>query len=242
MLEYEKNQQLNQDSKEIFKFNNLAHSWWDLEGEFKTLHHVNPTRLKFISKFVDLTKKQTLDVGCGGGILSEGMAKSGACVTGIDLAPQSIEIAKLHLYESNLDIDYQCISLEEMISDSITNNKLFDVITCMEMLEHVPNPELIIKNCAMVLKNGGYAFFSTLNRNLKSYALAIFMGEYVMNLIPRGTHNYKKFIKPSELTSMLHKHGLKVVEINGIAYNPITHSSKITNNVSVNYIIACTKI
>lgn len=231
----------NHDDPEIIKFNNLAHAWWNLDGEFRTLHHINPTRMGFISSFVNLSQKRVIDVGCGGGILSESMANVGAYVTGVDLAPQSIEVAKLHLYETNLSVDYQCIDIAEIAKQAVLQNKLFDVVTNMEMLEHVPDPELIISNCAKLLKAGGYAFFSTLNRNLKSYALAIALGEYVFNLIPRGTHDYKKFLKPSELCAMLGKYNLQVISIKGLSYNPITNTSKIINDVSVNYMVACIK-
>lgn len=230
------------DANEILKFNNLAHAWWNLDGEFKTLHHINPTRIEFISRFIKLEQKHVIDVGCGGGILSESMANLGAHVTGIDLAPQSIEVAKLHLYETNLKVDYRCVDIADIADSAVKHNKLFDIVTNMEMLEHVPNPELIIQDCARLLKTGGYAFFSTLNRNIKSYTLSILLGEYVCNLIPRGTHDYQKFIKPSELREMLSKYNLQILDIKGLSYNPLNHTSKIINDVSVNYMIACVKI
>lgn len=229
---------MNKDQNEINKFNELAHEWWNLDGEFRTLHQINPTRLNFIQSHIDINNKKILDVGCGGGILSEAMAKQGAQVTGIDLAPQSIEIAKLHLYESNLSIDYQCIEIEAFAS---LNSEQYDVITCMEMLEHVPNPELIIKHCYSILKPGGYAFFSTLNRNIASYALGVIAAEYILKLVPRGTHEYKKFIKPSELRQMLSHNNFEIHKIKGISYNPITNSASLTNNTSINYIISCKK-
>ncbi|MBY0379538.1 MAG: bifunctional 2-polyprenyl-6-hydroxyphenol methylase/3-demethylubiquinol 3-O-methyltransferase UbiG, partial [Burkholderiales bacterium] len=173
------------DNYEIIKFNNLAHEWWNIDGEFKTLHHINPVRLKFITDHIDLSDKKVIDIGCGGGILTESIAKCGVCsITGIDLAPQSIEVAKLHLYESGLDIDYKCVDIE-IIADELP--QCFDVVFCMEMLEHVNNPSVIIQQCSKLLKPGGYAFFSTLNRTLKSYALGVIAAEYILKLIPKGT-------------------------------------------------------
>lgn len=226
------------DANEINKFNNLAHEWWDTEGQFKTLHDVNPVRLKFIQDHVNLSGKNIADIGCGGGILAESLAKSGATVTAIDLAPQSIEIAKLHLYESKLHIDYQCIDIESFANDK---PELFNIVTCMEMLEHVPNPEIIIANCVKLLKPGGVAFFSTLNKTLKSYALGVLASEYILKIIPKGTHSYEKFIRPSKLRSMLSKYNLNMVDIKGIQYNPFNGNAKTTNNVDINYMVACIK-
>lgn len=230
---------MSHDAIEIHKFNELAHNWWNLDGEFKTLHHINPVRLNFVKKHIDLKNKQLLDVGCGGGIFSEALASEGAIVTGIDLAPQSIEIAKLHLYESNLSIDYQCIEVEKMAE---LNFNRFDVVTAMEMLEHVPEPLTIIEQCAKLLKSGGYAFFSTLNRNLKSYLLGVIAAEYILNLVPKGTHDYQRFIKPSELRHMLYQNGLHIVDIKGISYNPITKSANLISNPSINYMVCCQKL
>ncbi len=229
---------MNHDQNEINKFNNLAHEWWNLDGEFQTLHQINPIRLEFIKSHIDIANKKILDIGCGGGILSEAMAKNGAIVTGIDLAPQSIEIAKLHLYESNLDIDYQCITVEDFAA---TNSGDYDVITCMEMLEHVSNPDYVIKNCYKLLKPGGCIFLSTLNRNIVSYVLGVIAAEYLLKLIPKGTHEYKKFIKPSELRRILALNGFEVYSIKGIGYNPLSKKAHLTNNVSVNYILSCKK-
>lgn len=226
------------DAKEVNKFNNLAHEWWNLDGEFKTLHHINPARLDFIKSTVNLKDKAAIDVGCGGGILAESMAKAGAKVTAIDLAPQSIEIAKLHLYESELKVNYECIDIETKATSS---PQQFDVLTCMEMLEHVPDPEVIIDNCSKLIKPGGFAFFSTLNRNLKSYALGVIAAEYILNLVPKGTHEYKKFIKPSEMRSLLSKYGFELSSIRGLEYNPLTQAVKLSNNVDINYMIACRK-
>lgn len=227
------------DQREIDKFNNLAHEWWDLEGKFKTLHHINPIRLEFMQKHLDFKNKDIIDVGCGGGILSESMAILGANVTGIDLAPQSIEIAKLHLYESNLNIKYECINIEEFAS---INTQKFDVVTCMEMLEHVPNPEFIINHCAKLLKPGGIAFFSTINRNIKSYLLGVIAAEYILKLVPHGTHEYQKFIKPSELNKLLTKNNFMINDIAGIKYNPFTNQATLNKDIDINYIIACKKI
>jgi 2-polyprenyl-6-hydroxyphenyl methylase / 3-demethylubiquinone-9 3-methyltransferase len=227
------------DQKEVDKFNNLAHEWWDIDGKFKTLHHINPTRLEFIKNHVSLKNKSVIDVGCGGGILAESMAILEAQVTGIDLAPQSIETAKLHLHESNLSISYHCVNIEDF---GHNNTNEFDILTCMEMLEHVPEPEFIISNCAKLLKNDGIAFFSTMNRNIKSYVMGVIAAEYLLNLVPRGTHEYKKFIKPSELRKLLAKHNLMVMDIKGIEYNPFTTKSKLTKDIDINYIIACKKI
>lgn len=227
------------DQKEVDKFNNLAHEWWDLDGKFKTLHHINPTRLDFIQKHTDLNQKHIIDVGCGGGILAEGMASKNAIVTAIDLAPQSIEIAKLHLHESNLQVNYECVNIEDFVSH---NSEKFDLLTCMEMLEHVPNPDFIVANCAQLLKPSGIAFFSTMNRNLKSYALGVIAAEYVLRLVPKGTHEYKKFIKPSELNKFLRNHGLEVIDISGIKYNPFNNQATLNKDIDINYIIACKKL
>jgi 2-polyprenyl-6-hydroxyphenyl methylase/3-demethylubiquinone-9 3-methyltransferase len=218
---------------ELDKFNSLSHDWWNMDGCFRTLHHINPARLDYIKKFTHLNNQHILDLGCGGGILAEALAIEGANVTGLDLASSSIEVAKLHLYESNLDVDYQCLDIGDYIGDK------FDIISCMEMIEHVPNPEYIIKQCSNHLKPNGFLFLSTLNRNFKSYFLAVLMAEYVMNLIPKGTHDYQKFIKPSELKLMLNKYNLNIVDIKGINYNPYTKMAKISNNVDVNYIVCC---
>lgn len=230
---------MHHDTHEVNKFNDLAHNWWNLEGEFKTLHHINPLRLDFVIKHTGkLTGKHIIDIGCGGGIFSEALAASGATVTGVDLAPQSIEVAKLHLYESGLKIDYQCIDVAKVADDKAES---FDIVTAMELLEHVPNPERIIEQCAKLLKPGGIAFFSTLNRNLKSYLLGVLAAEYILNLVPKGTHDYQKFIKPSELRHMLDRHGLVIIDIKGVSYNPLTQIAKITTDPSINYMVCCQK-
>ncbi len=226
------------EQKEIDKFNDLAHEWWNSDGEFQTLHHINPIRLQYVLDHVDLRGKKVLDVGCGGGLFTELLSQNGAQVTGLDLAPQSIKVAQLHLYESQLNIDYKCISIAELATQSPAE---FDIITCMEMLEHVPQPDNIIASCAQLLKNGGHAFFSTLNRNLKSYTLGVIAAEYILKLLPRGTHDYKKFIKPSELRHMLNTHNLNLLDIKGVHYNPWLHSAHITHDTSINYMLYCQK-
>ena len=224
---------------EIDKFNDLAHEWWNTDGAFKTLHHINPLRCEFIQKHSQVRDKALIDVGCGGGILSEALAKLGAQVSAIDLAPQSIEIAKLHLYESNLSVNYECI---EVGAKAAQSPESFDVVTCMEMLEHVPDPAYIIQECAKLLKPNGMAFFSTLNRNFKSYALGVVAAEYVLNLVPQGTHDYQKFIKPAELRNMLKQAGFELVALSGMTYNPITQTAALSTDTSINYIVACQKI
>lgn len=224
---------------EIDKFNNLAHEWWNPDGEFKTLHQINPARVEFIKKHCDLSNKALIDVGCGGGILAESLANLGANVTAIDLAPQSIETAKLHLYESGLTVNYECIEIGDKARSA---SESFDILTCMEMLEHVPDPEYILKECSKLLKPGGMAFFSTLNRNSRSYLLGVVAAEYVFNLVPRGTHDYKKFIKPAELRAMLNQCGFELTAISGIDYNPLMNKFGLGNDTSINYLLACQKI
>lgn len=224
---------------EIDKFNDLAHEWWNTDGAFKTLHQINPLRCEFIQKHSQIRDKALIDVGCGGGILSEALAKLGAQVSAIDLAPQSIEIAKLHLYESNLSVNYECVEVGDKAAQSPES---FDVVTCMEMLEHVPDPAYIIQECAKLLKPNGMAFFSTLNRNLKSYALGVIAAEYVLNLVPQGTHDYQKFIKPAELRNMLKQAGFELVALSGMTYNPISQTAALSTDTSINYMVACQKI
>ena len=224
---------------EIDKFNDLAHEWWNIDGEFKTLHQINPARVEFIKQHTSLKNEQLIDVGCGGGILAESMAAAGANVTAIDLAPQSIETAKLHLYESNLSINYECIEVGAKAEQS---NESFDIITCMELLEHVPDPEYIINQCNKLLKPGGMAFFSTVNRNYTSYLLGIIAAEYVLKLIPKGTHNYKKFIQPAELRLMLKNNGFELIALSGIDFNPIFNKFGLGSNTTINYLVACQKV
>jgi len=224
----------NVDYDEVDKFAVLAARWWDKNSEFKPLHDINPLRLNYIKEQCggSLKGKRILDIGCGGGILSESLALEGAEVVGIDLAEAGLEVAKLHLLESGLDIDYQFISAEDLTE---TESESFDVITCLEMLEHVPDPSLIIEACSKLVKSNGRVFFSTINRNPKSYFFAIVGAEYVLNLLPKGTHNYEKFIRPSEIDGWARNFNLSISSIIGMTYNPLTKKYKLGDDVSVNY-------
>ncbi|SMC25681.1 3-demethylubiquinone-9 3-methyltransferase [Andreprevotia lacus DSM 23236] len=229
---------LNADQAELAKFSALAHKWWDKDSEFKPLHQINPLRLGFIQQYVELTGSKTVDVGCGGGILAEALAQSGAQVTGIDLAEKSLKVAKLHLFESGLSVDYRCIAAEALADEAPES---FDVVTCMEMLEHVPSPASVVEACTRMVKPGGWVFFSTLNRNPKSYLLAVLGAEYVLGMLPRGTHDYAKFIKPSELARMTRTAGLDTVDLTGLHYNPINQHYSLGGDTDVNYLVACRK-
>jgi 2-polyprenyl-6-hydroxyphenyl methylase/3-demethylubiquinone-9 3-methyltransferase len=229
---------LNQDPLELQKFSSLAHRWWDPNSEFKPLHAINPLRLNWINNLISLSGKHVLDVGCGGGILSESMAKLGAQVTGIDLAEKPLSVAMLHGLESGINVNYQLISAESLAEQKPHS---FDVVTCMEMLEHVPDPQSTIAACSKLVKPGGHVFFSTINRNPKSYLFAIIGAEYVLKLLPKGTHDYAKFIKPSELTHFARLAGLDVKEYTGLTYNPLTKIYSSTTDISVNYAIHCIK-
>ena len=235
----DKNQAANIDPREIAKFDDVAYRWWDTESEFKPLHDINPLRLEYIKQNVDLSNKTVVDVGCGGGILSEALAKAGARVTGIDMGKGPIEIAQLHLLESHLEIDYQQISAEEFAEQ---HEASFDVVSCMEMLEHVPDPESIVQACTKMLKPGGNIFFSTLNRNAKSYVQAIIGAEYIMHMLTPGTHDYKKFIKPAELARWLRHAGLSLDDITGLSYNPLTKNYKLSKDIDVNYMLHAHKL
>ena len=224
----------NVDPAELQKFSELAHRWWDPESEFKPLHDINPLRLDYIDRIAHLAGKDVLDVGCGGGILSEAMAARGARVTGIDLAEKPLKVAQLHLLESGLKVDYLNIAAEELARQ---RPHAFDVVTCMELLEHVPDPAATVRACAELLKSAGVAFFATLNRNLKSYLFAVIGAEYVLNLLPRGTHDYAKFIRPSELASMCRRAGLEVGGVTGMTYNPVTRVYALGRDTDVNYIL-----
>ena len=224
----------NVDLEEIEKFNLLAHKWWDPTSEFKPLHEINPLRLNFIKSSVNLKGKKVLDVGCGGGILSESIANAGADVTGIDQGDKVIQIAKLHAKESGVKIKYKHINIEDFYKNT---DERFDVITCLEMLEHVPDPNSIINTCSKLLKPGGKIFFSTINKNLKAFLFAIIGAEYILNLLPKGTHEYKKFIKPSQLQAWASGNNLSFDSIIGMTYNPITQKYKLSQDTSVNYIV-----
>ena len=230
---------VNVDHAEVSKFEALASRWWDPNSEFKPLHEINPLRLNYIDAMVSLPGKRVLDVGCGGGILSESMAARGADVTGIDMGEAPLEVAKLHLLESGEKVDYRKIPVEELAAEQPAS---FDVITCMEMLEHVPDPSSIIQACANLVKPGGHVFFSTLNRNPKSYLFAIVGAEYILNLLPKGTHEYAKFIRPSELVQWAREATLKTHDMCGLVYNPFTKVYKLhPTDVDVNYMIATTR-
>ena len=226
----------NVDPGEIAKFEQLASRWWDPNSEFRPLHEINPLRLDFIDERASLKGKQVLDVGCGGGILAESMAQRGASVTGIDMGEAPLAVAKLHLKESGQSVDYQRITAEELANKAPGN---FDVVTCMEMLEHVPDPGSTIAACAKLTKPGGHIFFSTINRNPKSWLFAIVGAEYILNLLPRGTHEYMKFIKPSEMERWVRAAKLSVNEFTGMHYNPLIKQYSLGPGVDVNYLAWC---
>ena len=228
----------NIDHAEREKFDSVASGWWDPEGPFRPLHELNPARLKFICDRATIADRDVLDVGCGGGILAESLARKGGNVTGIDIAPRVLSIARLHLHESGLDVDYQ----EKMVEDQAQEKpEGFDIVTCMEMLEHVPDPASVVNACAGMLTVGGHLFMSTLNRTPMSFAVAILGGEYITRIIPKGTHQYDRFIKPSELCSWLRSAGMKVEDISGIHYNPIERTARTGGHVNVNYLIHAVK-
>ncbi|GAB5380611.1 MAG: bifunctional 3-demethylubiquinone 3-O-methyltransferase/2-octaprenyl-6-hydroxy phenol methylase [Aliiglaciecola sp.] len=233
--------QQNVDTSEIDKFSALASRWWDLNGEFKPLHDINPLRADFILQHCEgVFDKTLIDVGCGGGILAENMAKQGAKVTGIDMAAESLEVAKLHGLESGVKVDYQQITAEQM-ADS--HEQQFDIVTCLEMLEHVPDPASIVNACANMVKPGGHVFFSTLNRNIKSYLMAIVGAEQILNLVPKGTHEYDKFIKPAEMLKWIDSTPLLVKHMTGLHFNPVSQQYYLSKqNVDVNYILHCQRI
>lgn len=228
----------NVDPGEVARFNALASQWWDPQGEFWTLHAVNPLRLAYVRERAELAGARALDVGCGGGLLAEALAAEGARVTGIDLAPASLTVARLHLRESGADVEYVETSAERYAHDHPGE---FDVVTCFEMLEHVPEPASVIRACARAATPGGQVFFSTLNRNPKSFLFAIAGAEYLLNMIPRGTHEYAKFIRPSELEAWARDAGLALNDVTGLHYNPLTRGFRLGGNVDVNYFMHCSR-
>jgi len=229
----------NFDPAELAKFSDLAHRWWDKESEFRPLHEINPLRLEWIANLALLDGLRVLDVGCGGGILADSMARKGATVLGIDLATKALKVAQLHAFEAQTQgVEYREISAEALAAEQPGS---FDVVTCMEMLEHVPDPSAVVKACAVLVKPGGYVFFSTINRNAKAFLFAIVGAEYVLNMLPRGTHEYSKLIKPSELARYCRATGLDFVQTKGLEYNPLTRNYWLSANTSVNYLVATQK-
>jgi 2-polyprenyl-6-hydroxyphenyl methylase / 3-demethylubiquinone-9 3-methyltransferase len=230
---------LNADPAELAKFSELAHRWWDEESEFRPLHQINPLRLGWIEGYVALNGKQVLDVGCGGGILADAMARRGAQVLGIDLATKALRVAQLHALEAGTTgVEYRELSVEAL---ALERPAAYDVVTCMEMLEHVPDPGSVVRACADLAKPGGWVFFSTIHRNLKAFVNAIVGAEYVLGLLPRGTHEYLKFIRPSELAGFCRHAGLDWVGTRGLDYNPLTHRYRLSDDTSVNYLVATRK-
>ena len=230
---------VNADPHELAKFSELAHRWWDRESDFRPLHEINPLRLEWIDRLAPLRGKRALDVGCGGGILSDAMARHGADVLGIDLAGKAIRVAQLHAVEAGtLNVEYREVAVEALAADAPMS---FDVVTCMEMLEHVPDPAAVVFACGRLLKPGGSAFFSTINRNAKAFAFAIVGAEHVLKLLPKGTHEYGKLIRPSELAAWCREAGLDLGEMRGLEYNPLTRRYRMSRDTSVNYLLACRK-
>jgi len=229
---------VNADPAELAKFGELAHRWWDPQSEFRPLHEINPLRLEWIAQLAPLAGRDVLDVGCGGGILAEAMARHGAIVTGIDLGGKALKVAQLHLLESRLPVRYELASAEDYAA---RHAGAFDVVTCMELLEHVPDPASTVAACARLLKPGGRAFFSTINRNPKSYLFAVIGAEYILGLLPRGTHDYARFVRPSELAQWCRAAGLRTAEMTGMTYNPLARRYRLEADTSVNYLLACVK-
>lgn len=231
-------QAMNADPLELQKFSDLAHRWWDPGSEFRPLHEINPLRLEWINARAPLSGKKVVDVGCGGGILAESMARKGASVTGIDLSDKALKVADLHSLETGINVRYEKIAAEELAA---RESGQYDVVTCMEMLEHVPDPSSIVQACATLAKPGGQIFFSTLNRNPKAYLLAILGAEYLLRMLPRGTHDYAKFITPAELARFTREAGLEINGLKGLSYNPLTRIYSLNADTSVNYLVACSK-
>jgi 2-polyprenyl-6-hydroxyphenyl methylase/3-demethylubiquinone-9 3-methyltransferase len=229
---------MNIDQQEVQKFSELAEKWWDKSGDFKPLHVINPLRANYIASKVDLTGKKVLDVGCGGGILAEALSDAGAIVTGIDAAGPGIEIAKLHAQDNNKSINYMESTAEDLLNSS---EEKFDIVTCLEVLEHVPDPELLVRTCINLLKSEGDLFLSTINKNPRSWITAIVGAEYIFNILPKGTHEFNKFIKPSSLGSFIRRGSAELIESKGMFYNPITHKAHLNNDLGVNYLMYAKK-
>ncbi|OGQ51814.1 MAG: bifunctional 3-demethylubiquinol 3-O-methyltransferase/2-polyprenyl-6-hydroxyphenol methylase [Deltaproteobacteria bacterium RIFCSPLOWO2_02_FULL_53_8] len=229
---------MNADPLELQKFSDLAHRWWDPTSEFRPLHEINPLRLEWINSRASLAGKMVLDIGCGGGILAESMVKKNAHVTGIDLSEKALKVADLHSLESGIQVRYELISAEDLAAREPAR---YDIVTCMEMLEHVPDPAAIVQACATLVKPGGHVFFSTLNRNPKSYLFAVIGAEYLLRLLPKGTHDYMKFITPAELAQFVRNAGMVVNSLKGMTYNPLTQIYSLNQNTDVNYLVACTR-
>ena len=230
---------MNVDQQEIAKFEAVAERWWDLEGEFKPLHQLNPLRLEWITRYSGgLTGKSILDVGCGGGILAEAMALQGGVVTGVDMGREPLQVARLHALEQGVEVKYQ-LSTAEALAESMPEH--FEIVTCMEMLEHVPDPASVVKACARLCKPGGDLFFSTINRNVKSWLLMILGAEYLMRMVPKGTHEHGKFIRPAELSCYAERAGLQLKQMRGVIYNPLTGQFRLSSDVGVNYMLHCQK-
>jgi len=230
---------MNADPSELQKFSDLAHRWWDPASEFRPLHEINPLRLGWIDARAPIAGKTVLDVGCGGGILAESMAKKGAQVTGIDLSEKALKVADLHSLESGIEVHYEKISAEDMAAREPGR---YDIVTCMEMLEHVPDPAAIVQACAKLVKPGGQVFFSTLNRNIKSYLFAVIGAEYILRLLPKGTHDYAKFITPAELSRFIRQAGMSVDALKGMSYQPLAKVYRLNRDTSVNYLVASTRL
>lgn len=230
---------VNVDPSEIDKFSQLAHKWWDEESEFKPLHRINPLRLAYIDGYASLKGKQVVDVGCGGGILTEALTQAGATTLGVDLAEKSLKIAQLHALETELaGVSYRCVSVEDLAAEQAGQ---YDVVVCMEMMEHVPDPASVIRSCAQLAKADGWVFFSTINRNPKAYFQSIVAAEYIMGLLPRGTHDYKKFVTPAEMARMCRQAGLQITNFTGFTFNPLTDVYSLCDSIDVNYMAACRK-
>jgi 2-polyprenyl-6-hydroxyphenyl methylase / 3-demethylubiquinone-9 3-methyltransferase len=230
---------INADPHELQKFSELAHRWWDPNAEFKPLHELNPVRLDWIDRLAHLSGKRALDIGCGGGILSESMAVRGAKVKGVDLSSRALGVADLHSLESGVEVEYEEIAAEALAAREPGS---YDVVTCMEMLEHVPDPAAIVQACATLVKPGGWVFFSTLNRNAKAYLFAVIGAEYIARMLPRGTHDYARFIKPSELAQYVRSAQLDIAEIKGITYRPLSKRFGLSDDSSINYLMACRRV